>query len=128
VRQLTDEVIFSQAPIRIQLHTDEPVVKEKPKRERKPTEKVSLADLDCPKCKQHKLMQGRTGVGCANYKVCGFLVPFELLGKKLTEKQLIDLIQKGKTTKMKGLMIPGAAQVIEGSLAFDDTYNVIVMR
>jgi DNA topoisomerase-3 len=128
VRQLTDEVIFSQAPIRIQLHTDQPVATEKPKRERKPAEKVSLTNLDCPKCKQHKLMEGRTGVGCANYKVCGFLVPFELLGKKLTEKQLSDLIQKGKTTKMKGLMIPGAAQVIEGSLAFDDTFNVIVLR
>jgi DNA topoisomerase-3 len=127
VRTLTDEVIFSQAPMRIQLHTDEPKPESKPKRERKPAEKVSIASLDCPKCKQHKLIEGRTGVGCANYKVCGFLVPFELLGKKLTEKQLLDLIQKGKTTKMKGLMIPGAAQVIEGSLAFDPTFNVVVV-
>lgn len=127
VRTLTDEVIFSQAPMRIQLHTDEPKQESKPKRERKPAEKVSVASLDCPKCKQHKLIEGRTGVGCANYKVCGFLVPFELLGKKLTEKQLLDLIQKGKTAKMKGLMIPGAAQVIEGSLAFDPTFNVVVV-
>jgi len=127
VRTLTDEVIFSQAPLRIQLHSDTPAVVEKPKRERKPVEKVSLSSLDCPKCKQHKLIEGRTGVGCSNYKVCGFLVPFELLGKKLTEKQLIDLIQKGKTTKMKGLMIPGSAQVIEGSLAFDATFNVTVV-
>lgn len=127
VRTLTDEVIFSQAPLRIQLHTDEPPpAAPKVKKERKPAEKVTLASLDCPKCKQHKLMEGRTGVGCANYKVCGFLVPFELLGKKLTEKQLLDLIQKGKTAKMKGLMIPGAAQVIEGSLAFDGTFNVVV--
>ncbi len=127
VRTLTDEVIFSQAPLRIQLHSDVPVVAEKPKRERKPAEKVSLSALDCPKCKQHKLIEGRTGVGCSNYKVCGFLVPFEMLGKKLTEKQLIDLIQKGKTSKMKGLMIPGAAQVIEGTLAFDATFNVTVI-
>lgn len=127
VRTLTDEVIFSQAPLRIQLHSDAPVAVEKPKRERKPAEKVSLSTLDCPKCKQHKLIEGRTGVGCSNYKVCGFLVPFEMLGKKLTEKQLIDLIQKGKTAKMKGLMIPGAAQVIEGTLAFDATFNVTVI-
>ena len=127
VRTLTDEVIFSQAPLRIQLHSDAPVAVEKPKRERKPAEKVSLSALDCPKCKQHKLIEVRTDVGCSNYKVCGFLVPFELLGKKLTEKQLIDLIQKGKTSKMKGLMIPGAAQVIEGTLAFDATFNVTVI-
>lgn len=125
VRHLTDEVIFSQSPVRIQLHTDEP--EPKPKKERKPAEKVTVAALDCPKCKQHKLIEGRTGVGCSNYKVCGFLVPFELLGKKLTEKQMIDLIQKGKTSKMKGLLIPGSAQVIEGALAFDPTFNVVVV-
>lgn len=126
VRQLTDEVIFSHAPVRIQLHTDEQPKQEKEKRERKPAAKVSLSEIDCPKCKQHKLLEGRSGVGCSNYKVCGFLVPYELLGKKLTEKQLSDLITKGKTTKIKGLMIPGAAQVMEGSLAFDPTFNVIV--
>lgn len=126
VRQLTDEVIFSQAPIRIQLHTEEQPKQEKEKRERKPAVKVSLADTDCPKCKQHKLLEGRSGVGCSNYKVCGFLVPYEMLGKKLTEKQLSDLILKGKTTKIKGLMIPGAAQVMEGALAFDPTFNVVV--
>lgn len=126
VRQLTDEVIFSQAPVRIQLHTDEPVKAEKEKKERKPAVKVSLSEMDCPKCKQHKLLEGRSGVGCSNYKVCGFLVPYEMLGKKLTEKQLSDLILKGKTSKIKGLMIPGAAQVMEGSLAFDPTFNVVV--
>lgn len=128
VRELTDEVIFSQAPVRIQLHTETPA--EQPKRERVPKktpEKIALSTLDCPKCGQHKLLEGRTGVGCSNYKVCGFLVPFELLGKKLTEKQLLDLIRKGKTSKIKGLMIPGAAQVSDGALAFDATYNIVVV-
>ena len=126
VRTLTDEVIFSQAPVRIQLHT-EPEVVVKEKKERKPKDKVSITDTDCPKCKQHKLMQGKTGVGCSNYKVCGFMVPFEMLGKKLTEKQLLDLVQKGKTAKIKGLMIPGAAQVREGAIAFDETFNITVV-
>ena len=126
VRELTDEVIFSQAPIRFQLETEAPPAP-KAKRERKPAEKVAITDLDCPKCKSHKLLEGKTGVGCANYRVCGFLVPFEILGKKLTEKQLIDLLQKGKTGKMKGIMIPGAAQVREGSIALDETFNITVI-
>ena len=129
VRALTDEVIFSQAPIRFQLETTvAPVAREKKERAtRAKAEKVTLVSLDCPKCGQHKLMEGKTGVGCSNYRVCGFLVPYEILGKKLTEKQLLDLLQKGKTAKMKGLMIPGAAQVIEGAIAFDETFNVTVV-
>ena len=44
VRELTDEVIFSQAPVRIQLHTDQPVPAAKEKKERKKVEKQSIAD------------------------------------------------------------------------------------
>lgn len=126
VRELTDEVIFSQPTVHFQLESQAPEPP-KVKRERKPTDKVVLADLDCPKCKQFKLLEGKTGVGCSNYRACGFLVPYELLGKKLTPKQLTDLIQKGKTGKMKGLMIPGAAQVVEGSIALDEQFNVTVV-
>ncbi len=128
VRQLTDEVIFSQAPQRIVLHDDAPKkeVEKAPRAKRVPQEKTPITAIHCPKCKTQFLMEGRTGIGCSNYSVCGFIVPFELLGKKLTEKQLMDLIQKGTTTKIKGLMIPGAAQVIEGSLYFDSAFNIQV--
>jgi DNA topoisomerase-3 len=127
VRQLTDEVIFSQAPVRIQLYQETPAA-EAPKKERVKKEKVSITDMDCPKCKQVKLMEGKTAIGCSNYQACGFKIPFEMLGKKLTEKQLLDLIQKGKTGKIKGLMIPGSAQVIEAALCLDDAFNVTVSQ
>lgn len=126
VRELTDEVIFSQPAVQFQLESQaaEPP---KVKRERKPTEKISIDQLTCPKCKQHQLMKGRTGIGCSNFRQCGFMVPFELLGKKMTEKQITDLITKGKTGKLKGLMIPGSAQVVEGSIALDEAFNVTVV-
>lgn len=127
VRVLTDEVIFSQAPLRIIIHETPVATAEKPKREKKVVEKVSLSELDCPKCKTVKLREGKTGVGCSNYKVCGFLVPFEILGKKLTEKQLLDILTKGKTAKIKGIMLPGAAQVIEASIGLDETFNITVL-
>jgi DNA topoisomerase-3 len=124
VREVTDEVIFNTHR-RIQV---EPVsAPEAPKKERAPRtikEKPSLESLDCPKCKTAKLMKGKTAVGCSNFKACGFKIPFELLGKKLTEAQLLDLIQKGKTTVIKGFQIPGSSEKRDGKLVLDGSWNV----
>ncbi|MEG2079514.1 DNA topoisomerase 3 [Chryseobacterium sp.] len=80
---------------------------EKPKEEKKTVSaaKKEIKEWDmlkCPKCKQNHLMKGKTAVGCSDFKNCGFKVLFEIYGKKLTEKQLMDLVVKGKTSKLKG--------------------------
>ena len=124
VRELTDEVIFNSYR-QIQVEPLAPV--EAPKKERAPRvakEKVDLVTLDCPKCKAAKLMKGNTAVGCSNFKACGFKIPFELLGKKLTEAQMLDLIQKGKTVTIKGFVIPGNAEPRDGKLVLDGSFNV----
>lgn len=125
VRELTDEVIFnSYRKIEIQ---DPNAVVEKPKVTRAPRqvkEKITIEQLDCPKCKSAQLMKGKAAVGCSNYKECGFKIPFELLGKKLTESQLIDLIQKGKTGSIKGLSIPGKSEPISGKIVLDAQFNI----
>ena len=69
-------------------------------------------------------MKGKSAVGCSDFKNCGFKIPFELLGKKLTETQLIQLIEKGKTTKIKGFVIPGNGEPTEGKLVLDGSFNV----
>lgn len=122
VRELTDEVIFNTPSRPFQFH-EEPVKKEvKP---RKPSEpKPSLESLDCPKCKATKLMKGKTAIGCSNFKECGFKIPFELMGKKLTETQLVQLVQKGKTSVIKGFMIPGSSEPKDGKLVLDQGFNV----
>ena len=78
--------------------------KPKEKRESVPRKVTTIVwdKIDCPKCKQTKLMKGKTAIGCSNYKGCGFKVPFVLFGKKLTEKQIQDIIIKGKSSKLKG--------------------------
>ncbi|MDG1858239.1 MAG: DNA topoisomerase [Emcibacteraceae bacterium] len=123
VRELCDEVIFSSfRPIQI---LQEPEKKEaKPKKPRVKKEKVKLIDLDCPKCKKAKIMKGKWAVGCTDFKTCGFKIPFELLGKKLTESQLGSLIQKGKTGTIKGFDIPGNPEPKDGKLVLDDGFNV----
>jgi DNA topoisomerase III len=101
--------------------------KENPKRERKPKipkESLSIDQLHCPKCKTHLLKKGHSAYGCANYQVCGFKIPFEILGKKLSDQQIIDLLSKGKTGKIKGLKMPGNDQEIAGKLVMDGSFNV----
>ncbi|MEY4602989.1 MAG: hypothetical protein RIT43_281 [Bacteroidota bacterium] len=124
VREVTDEVIFNTHR-RIQV---EPVsTPEEPKKERAPRvpkERPAFESLDCPKCKAVKLMRGNTAVGCSNFKECGFKIPFELLGKKLSEAQLLDLIQKGKTGMIKGFQVPGSADKRDGKLVLDGNWNV----
>ena len=125
VRELTDEVIFNNYR-RIAVH-DENVVVEKPKATRAPRqvkEKIALETLTCPKCKNAKLMKGKTAVGCTNFKECGFKIPFELLGKKLTETQIFDLLEKGKTGVIKGLIVPGKSEPINGKLTLNGSFNV----
>jgi DNA topoisomerase-3 len=125
VRELTDEVIFNTYR-KIEIHDPNAFV-EKPKATRAPRqakEKVELENLDCPKCKNAKLMKGKAAVGCSNFKECGFKIPFELLGKKLTEGQLLDLLQKGKTGSIKGLIVPGKAEPVNAKLVLDGSFNV----
>ncbi|WP_143307114.1 type IA DNA topoisomerase [Chitinophaga vietnamensis] len=105
-----------------------PAKEEAPKKERKPRAPkppVAAPDtLQCPKCKAHPLKKGHTAYGCANFNICGFKIPFELFGKKLSDKQLSDLITKGKTMKIKGLKMPDGSEK-EGKIVMDAGFNII---
>lgn len=58
----------------------------------------------CPKCNKGTLIKGKSALGCSEYKAgCNFIIPFELFGKVLSEKQVSTLIQKKKTPLIKGL-------------------------
>lgn len=103
-----------------------PDEKEKPKKEAKPKEPkktVVIEEQQCPKCKAYPLKKGNTAYGCTNFKVCGFKLPFEVFGKKLSDKQIADLLAKGKTTKMKGWKIPGTETEAEGKLILNASFE-----
>ncbi len=100
---------------------------EKPKKEAKPKEQkktIVIEEQQCPKCKTHLLKKGNTAYGCANFKVCGFKLPFEVFGKKLTDKQIADLLQKGKTGKAKGWKLPGTDTETEGKLKLNAAFEL----
>ncbi|MFN5878157.1 MAG: topoisomerase C-terminal repeat-containing protein [Flavobacteriales bacterium] len=83
-----------------------------------------MQTLVCQKSKSAKQIKVNTAIGCGNFKECGFKIPFELLGKKLTETQLLDLIQKGKTGVIKGFIVPGSSATRDGRLLLDGSFNV----
>jgi DNA topoisomerase-3 len=131
VVDLTTEVKTATYKV-IAVAPDQPVKQEKepeekPKKEPKPKEPrkaIVIEEQQCPKCKAHLLKKGNTAYGCANFKVCGFKVPFEIFGKKLSDKQIADLLTKGKTGKMKGWKLTGAAGETEGKLKLTPAFEL----
>ena len=121
---LTNEVLFNENNHTITI-IDEEELKEKKKKKKSPSKKVEITDLKCPKCKEGSLMKGKKAFGCERFKEgCKFVVPFDFMGKKLTNKQLTDLIQKGKTTKIKGFKVPGSEDKKDGKLEFTQDFNI----
>jgi len=100
---------------------------EKPKKEPRPKEPkkaIVVEEQQCPKCKSHQLKKGNTAYGCANFKICGFKLPFEVFGKKLSDKQITDLLTKGKTGKAKGWKLSGADSETEGRLKLSADFGL----
>lgn len=122
VSELTRKVVDGKGKV-IALQ-EETEVKEKKKREPAPKKELqSWEETKCPKCKEHNLIKGKTAVGCSDFKNCSFKVPFEIFGKKLSEKQLLDLILKGKTSKLKGFN-SHPENVTEGVLLLSDDFAI----
>ncbi len=111
--------------VRFDLNKKIEIAPKKVKKERKPKEKIDPTSLNCPKCKEGNLLKGKKAYGCSRFKEgCDFVLPFEFMGKKLTDKQTADLITKKKTTKIKGFKIPGSQESKEGKLVLGDDCNV----
>ena len=125
VIDLTEEVIFNSHHRVIQIA---PAIAEKPapkpRAPRKPKEEIKLEETNCPKCKAVKLMKGKAAVGCSNFANCGFKIPYELMGKKLTESQLTDLVTKGKTGTIKGLVVPPSNEPVSGKFVLNSMFNI----
>ena len=119
VWELTQKVMSGQSKVIF--------VEEKPNNQTKTTKtkKKSIVweEFNCPKCKNHRLIKGKTAIGCKNFKQCSFKIPFEIFGKKLTEKQLSDLATKGKTSKLKGFKTH-PDELTEGVLQLNVTFEI----
>ena len=84
---------------------------------------INWEETQCPKCQKNNLMKGKTAIGCSNFKDCGFKIPFQLFGKKLTEKQILDVIIKGKSSKLKGFA-EHPENISEGILILNESFEI----
>ena len=86
--------------------------------------KSSIVNSVCPRCKNGFLIKGKTAYGCSSYKVgCTFKIPFTYLGKKISDNQIIRLLNQGCTVNLKGFTFQD--QKVEGLVRFNDQYDLV---
>jgi len=123
VDDLVYEVRSSKAKVRIS-HADVKDSKaSKTSKEKKP--KKQVVGKTCPKCQNGRLLKGSKAYGCSEYKNgCSMLIPFKLYEKKISENQILRMIDKGCTTNLKGFKTEAGS--IEGLLRFDEDFKIIL--
>ncbi len=101
-----------------------------PQKEPSPRTKTSAEDKAstpplCPVCKKGRIIKGKAAYGCSEYKAgCTFRISFEIEGKKLTEKQIFTLIDKGKTGEISGFSANG--EKVKGSIHLDSNHKPLL--
>ncbi|MFT3739043.1 MAG: DNA topoisomerase 3 [Breznakibacter sp.] len=90
-----------------------------------PKEKPPKDDpvLFCPRCGKGQMLTGKNAWGCSEYASgCKTIIPFEFAGKKISKSQFEQLVKKGKTSTIKGLVVEG--NKCDGIVSFDDDYQL----
>jgi len=81
------------------------------------------AALSCPKCQKGKLLKGKKAYGCSEWKAgCKLLIPFEFMGKKISDNQIKRLATKGSTVNLKGF--DNSGKKVNGKVVFDDNFEL----
>ena len=80
----------------------------------------------CPKCKTGSIKASEKNYYCSSYKTgCDFKIWKLIAGKKITELQAKELIEKGKTALIKGFKnkegkeFMAALKLVENEVRFD---------
>ena len=56
--------------------------------------------LACPRCRVGALLWGRRAWGCSNFRACPLVIPYEFRGRRLGERDLRNLIERGESLPM----------------------------
>lgn len=76
----------------------------------------------CPKCGTENMLLFDKVVKCRNVD-CGVTIFRERSGKQLNDKQITELLEKGKTSIIKGFKSKGGKS-FDAALSFDDNFKV----
>ena len=127
MKKMVDELVYevrsNKTSKRISSNADIAVKEAKLAPAKKATSKKEVVGKTCPKCKRGTILKGSSAFGCSEYKnKCDLKIPFEIYGKKVSENQLIRLLDKGCTTNLKGFKIDTGA--VEGLIRFDENFSL----
>jgi DNA topoisomerase-3 len=126
VYELVHEVRANNTVKRITSNIPDSIVVSRPKSKPKKVAIKSNKEVvgrTCLKCKKGILIKGGNAYGCSEYKNnCDFKIPFIIYGKKVSENQLVRLIDKGSTTNLKGFTLDSVK--VEGLIQFDAHYHI----
>ncbi|MDC1464691.1 DNA topoisomerase 3 [Polaribacter sp.] len=127
MKKMVDELVYevrsNKTSKRISSNADVAVKEAKLAPAKKATSKKEVVGKTCPKCKRGIILKGSSAFGCSEYKnKCDLKIPFEIYGKKVSENQLIRLLDKGCTTNLKGFKIDTGA--VEGLIRFDENFSL----
>ncbi|HEY9684272.1 MAG TPA: DNA topoisomerase 3 [Oculatellaceae cyanobacterium] len=79
----------------------------------------------CPMCKQGTIRKTPKGAGCDRWKEgCKFMIWREQFGKKLTESQIQELLEKGKTKVIKGFKKRDGSGTYDARLVLTDEFKI----
>lgn len=121
VDDLVYEVRSSKAKVRIS-HADANDSKSTKITKAKKKKKEVIGN-SCPKCQKGRLLKGSKAFGCSEYKNgCSMIIPFKLYEKKISENQILRMIDKGCTTNLKGFKTESGT--VEGLLRFDEDFKI----
>jgi DNA topoisomerase-3 len=82
--------------------------------------------LTCPKCRRGRIIEGRRGFGCSRWREgCDFVIWKEIYGKTLTQAQLRDLIERGRTRMIRGFN-DGQGNRVDARLRLDANWQVVM--
>lgn len=89
----------------------------------KAPKKEEKIETICPKCQQGKVLKGKNAYGCSSYASgCDFRLPLVIAEKELSLNHISQLINKQKTSTIKGLVISG--KKTDGELLLTPDFNI----
>ena len=115
IQRFVDDLV-QKAPKKLSTDKIKQVIKE---------EQDSRSKGTCPVCNRGQMIDKKAFIGCSEYtNGCKFSISKTVAEKKLTDKNIKDLLEKGRTAKLKGFKnkkkepFEAALVIKDGKVAF----------
>ena len=125
MKLMVDQLVYEVRSETKRANISQTITLQNREKEQKVKKVSGITAETCPKCKKGTLLKGKNAYGCSNYKNgCAFRLPFSFMEKKISEKQMIRLLQKESTVNLKGFKAEHGT--VEGLIRFDEQFHMVL--